>query len=323
MKKKVFVALISLLIFAAACQGKPASDTVTLQLKWIDQAQFAGYYVALEKGFYREEHIDLEIIPGGPSLDYFDALESGQADIAVVRPEGIFLERQEGNSIKAFATIYQINPYVMVSLKDSGISSPVDFPGKTIALLGTNADAQFEAMLLNLGVDPESITYVPFTFDYQPFYDGEVDVMPAFAAGSLLDIQREGVELNYIWPSDYGVHWYSDTLAASESLLENKPELVTRFLRATLRGHQYLFTHVEESVDITMKYAAVQDRDVQTAMLEASLPLMITGEFKLGEMDPAIWQGMQGDLLEFGYLTEPLPLSDVYTTQFVEEIYSK
>jgi len=306
-----------------ACQAKQPVDKVRLQLKWIDQAQFAGYYVALEKGFYREEHIDLEIVPGGPGLDYFDALESGQVDIAVVRPEGIFIERQEGNPVKAFATIFQINPYLMVSLKESGITSPGDFPGKTVALQGTNADAQFEAMLLNLGVDPDSITYVPFTFDYQPFYNGEVDVMPAFAAGSLLDIQREGVELNYIWPSDYGVHWYSDSLAASEDFLESNPDLVTRFLWATLRGHQYLFSRVEESVDITMKYATVQDRDVQTAMLEASLPLMVTGEYKLGEMDPAVWQGMEGDLLEFGYLSDQLPLSQVLTPRFVEDIYSE
>ncbi len=314
--------LVLLLVLVTACQAQEPADRVTLQLKWVHQAQFAGYYVALEKGFYQDENIDLEILPAGPGIDYFKTLEDGDADFAVVRPEGIFLERQKGNLIKAVATIYQKNPFLMISLKESGITTPYDFPGKTIALQGTDSDAQFTAMLTNLEIDLDSMQVVPFTFDYTPFYAGEVDVMPSFAAGSLLDVEREGVELNYIWPSDYGVHWYSDTIAASDNLINNDPDLVTRFLRATLKGHQYLFTHPEEAVEITLKYAGIQDAAVQMAMLEASLPLIHTSSDLIGMMDPDVWLEMHNDLVRFGYLSEPQQVSEAYTLDFLDLLRS-
>jgi NitT/TauT family transport system substrate-binding protein len=325
MKNQRFVSiiLIVVLFFLTACQPQQPPDKVTLQLKWVHQAQFAGYYVALEKGYYAEENIELEILPGGPGVDYFQVLADGEADFSVVRPEGIFLERAAGNPVKAFATIFQLNPFLMVSLKESGIRSPLDFPGKTIALAGTDSDAQFNSMLYNAGVDPNSITVVPFTFDYDPFYAGEVDVMPSFAAGSLLDLQKTNTELNHIWPTDYDVHWYSDTLAAADSLLAEDPDLVLRFLRATLKGHQYLYNNLDEAAEICLKYADVQDREVQLGMLEATLPLMVSGGLHLGEMDPEVWEDMQQDLMDYGFLDEAIPIEDVMTLDILEKIYSE
>ena len=319
----VFIGIILGVSVMTGCQAQEPVDQVTLQLKWVHQAQFAGYYVALEKGFYAEENIDLEILPGGPGVDYFQVLEDGLAEFAVVRPEGIFFERVAGNEIKAFATIYQVNPFLMVSLEESGITTPRDFPGKTIALAGTDSDSQFSAMLINAGVDPQSMTVVPFTFDYEPFFNGVVDVMPSFAAGSLLALEREGYEMNYIWPTDYGVHWYSDTLAAGDSLLASDPDLVTRFLRATLKGHQYIYNNLDEVVEICLNYADVKDREVQMGMLEASLPLLVSGGNQLGEMEPAVWEEIQSDLIEFGYLDELIPLEEVMTLDILDAIYDE
>ncbi len=318
MKKRLFlICLIQLTLIMSSCREAPEPDSLNLQLKWIHQAQFAGYYVAQELGYYLEENIELEIIPGGPDVDYFQALESGAADFAVVRPEGVFLEREEGNLVTAVAVIYQINPFLLVSKQGSGITAPEDFPGKVVALVGTGSDVQFNAMLKNLAIDPETITFVPFEFDYTPFVEGEIDVLPSFAAGSLLDVEQMGIPLNYIWPSDYGVHWYSDTLVVADRLLSENPELVERFVRATLRGHQYAFTHPQEAAEISLKYAQIQDYDLQLEMLRASIPLIHTGSAKLGEMNAAVWDSIQQDLLDQGLLESQQPLDKIFDESFV------
>lgn len=316
--KKLILGLIMVLVFLiSSCQPAAEPDPVTLQLKWIHQAQFAGYYVAQDLGYYQEENIELTILPGGPDVDYFQEVEDGAADFAVVRPEGIFLERAEGNLITAVAVIYQINPFLLISKQSSGITSPEDFPGKVVALAGTGSDVQFNAMLNNLDIDPETIHFVPFDFDYTPFVEGEVDVLPSFAAGSLLDVEQLGIPLNYIWPSDYGVHWYSDTLAVPDRLLAADPQLVERFVRATLRGHEYAFTHPQEAAEISLKYAEIPDYDLQLEMLRASIPLIHTGSAKIGQMDTAIWDSMQQDLLSQGLLDSNQPLDEIFDESFV------
>jgi NitT/TauT family transport system substrate-binding protein len=321
MNNKILICLIVLGLFVSSCQQAPEPDSVTLQLKWIHQAQFAGYYVAQELGYYQEENIELSILPGGPEVDYFQVLEDGKADFAVARPEGIFLERAEGNLITAVAVIYQINPFLLVSKQGSGITSPEDFPGKVVALAGTGSNVQFDAMLKNLEIDPDTINFVPFEFDYKPFVEGEVDVLPSFAAGSLLDVEQLGIPLNYIWPSDYGVDWYSDTLVVADRLLDENPELVERFVRATLQGHQYAFTHPEEAAEISLNYAEIQDYDLQLEMLRASIPLIHTGSVKLGEMDPAVWDSMQQDLLDQGLLESPQPLDEIFDESLVNAFH--
>ena len=320
-KKLILVCLIQLTLIISSCREAPEPDPVTLQLKWIHQAQFSGYYAARELGYYQEENIELNILPGGPNVDYFQVLEDGTADFAVVRPEGVFLEREEGNLITAVAVIYQINPFLLVSKQGSGITSPEDFPGKVVALAGTGSSVQFNAMLNNLEIDPDTMKVVPFEFDYAPFVEGEVDVLPSFAAGSLLDVEQLGIPLNYIWPSDYGVDWYSDTLVVADRLLVENPDLVDRFVQATLRGHQYAFTHPEEAAEISLKYAEIQDYDLQLEMLRASIPLIHTGSVKLGEMNAAVWESMQEDLLEQGLLESHQPLEKIFDETFVIDFH--
>ncbi|MCB2178393.1 ABC transporter substrate-binding protein [bacterium] len=325
--RKIVAATILLTLFVLAACTTPKEevpkDNVVVQLKWVHQAQFAGFYVAVEKGYYAEENIEVELMPGGPNIDYFDVLNNGDADFAVVRPEGILIERENGNPIIAIATIYRKNPFVLVSLADSGIKTPQDFLGKRIALSGTEAEVQFQSMMENLELDPTAVEIVPFDFDYTPFYNHEIDVMPAFAAGSLLDIEKAGYELYKIWPDDYGVHWYSDTIATTEKLANTNPDLVMRFLRATLKGYQFVLENPEEAAEISLDYADIKDYDVQLGMIEAGIPLIHTGEDHLGWMHAEVWAGMQQDLLKFSTYSQEQDIDEVYTLEFLNQIYGE
>ena len=148
-----------------------------------------------------------------------------------------------------------------------------------------------------------------------------MDVTAAFSTGGLIRLRQEGLKLNLIWPSDYGIHFYSDTLVATDETIKEKPDLVTRFLRATLKGWQDAIGNSEEAVATTMKYARVKDPQFQTAMMEGLLPLVHTGEDQIGWMKPAVWQGMYDVLLEQKILNAPFEVNQAYTMRFLEEIY--
>lgn len=318
----VFIILV-LLLTASCSKNDLPLDEVSLQLKWVHQAQFAGYYTAVEKGFYLDEGIDLTLVEGGIGIDPLDELARGNVDFAIAAPELVIMDRAEGSSIKAVAVMFQTNPFLLISLADSGIDVLEDFPGHKIAVANIEGRNQYYLMMENAGLDYTTVEEIDFTFNYAPFYAGEVDIMPAFAAGSFLDIVQKGIEVNQFWPDDYGVHWYSDSIVVSDAMITEYPDLVERFLRATIKGMEYMITNQDEAVAITMQYAVVQDESIQHAMLEASIPLVYTGVLPIGWMEEAKWLGMIEDLNDQGLVNTAMPVNRIYTMQFLNTIYGE
>ena len=303
-------------------------DEVTLQLKWVHQAQFAGYYVAREKGYYARENIKVNFLEGGAGVDLTQRLASGQADFAVLTPEFICIARSRGLPIKAIAAIYRRNAAVFVAMAGSGISRPSDFIGKTVASgdpdgLQKDFALQFTAMMHKLGLDISRVNIVPYDPAYTVFYKGQVQVTPCYSTGGLIKMRRKGLKLNLIWPSDYGINFYSDTLAATDSMIDEKPDLVARFLRATLQGWQEAVQDYPEAVTQTLKYARTKDRELETAMMEAMLPLVHTGENHIGWMKPIVWQEMVRMLEQQGLVAEPLDPKSAYNLSFLEAFYGE
>lgn len=316
--------LVGLMVGLAGCQ-EPAPqqppDAVSVRLKWVHQAQFAGFYAAAQQGYYAEENLDVTLLPGGGEVDAIDDVVSGVVDFGVSAPEQILLRRSQGAPIVAIATTYQHNPFVLVSHGDSGIVRPQDLAGHTLAIGGDTGLLQVEAMMKYLGLDINEVEIVPYTYDTEPFWRGEVDVVPSFMAGSLLNMTAREDNLNLIWPGNYGVLFYSDTIIATEETLAERPDVVLRFLRATLRGHEYAVIHPEEAATFSLVYAEASDPDVQLSMSLASIPLINTPDTQIGEMQEETWQQMYDILFEQGFLANEVDLSQVYTRQFLNEIY--
>ena len=316
------LAVLALAVVIGTCTTV-ALDEVTVQLKWIHQAQFAGFYLAEAEGFYEEEDISVTFLPGGIGIDIVDALLSGDAQFSVIGADSILVSVGEGTPITAISTIYRINPFILVAFSDSGIVTPFDFVGKTVTATSGYDNVQFEAMLNNLGIALEAVHTVPYQYDNSPFINGEVDVTISFAAGSLIGLKKDVGDrpINLIWPDDYGVHFYSDTITVANQLLEENPGLILRFLRATLKGHRHALVDPEAAIDATMNYATNPDRALQTDMLDASIPLIHTGEDEIGWMRPDRWQGMYDTLFAQGFFPNPFPIEFAYTLRFLQEIY--
>jgi NitT/TauT family transport system substrate-binding protein len=144
-----------------------------------------------------------------------------------------------------------------------------------------------------------------------------------YATGGLVRARQAGYELNIIWPEDYNVRMYADTLITTDEMVTENPDLTLRFLRATLRGWQDAIENPETAVSATLKYALEADLETQSLMMDASLPLIHTGEDQIGWMRAEVWEGMHDILVEQGFLEQSFPFESTFTTQFLEDIYGK
>ena len=322
--KLLIISWIILLLAACAPETQPPPEPVTVQLKWVHQAQFAGFYAAEAQGYYADENIEVTFLPGGVGIDLAEGIINGEVDFSIIGADNLIVEYAGGAPLKAIATTYRINPFVLVSFADSGITSPYDFPGRTISLSKGSDEVQFMAMLHKLNLDPAEITLVDYAYDNTPFVNGEVDVTVSFAAGSLLRLQEQVGDraIHLIWPGDYGITFYSDTIVAHEDLLASNPDLVYRFLKATLAGHRFALENSEAAIEATMQYAEEQDRQLQSDMLAASVPMIYTGKDQIGWMQPAVWESMQSILLDQDILTTPIEIDQVYSMEILEKIYN-
>ncbi|MFH2020632.1 MAG: ABC transporter substrate-binding protein [archaeon] len=331
MNKTIIV--IGIIIILAGCANQVAKKELTpvkVQLKWLHQAQFAGIYAAAEKGFYEKYGINVEELNEFNFNDFpVDLVESKKADFAVAGADELILAKSKGEAehVKAIAVIYKINPVCLYTLKESGIKNPTDFIGKTIGIekasngADVNVGFLYYAMMKNLGIDRNKIHEVAIGFDATELLSGKTDVSSGYIINEPNFAIEAGKEVVTILPADYGINMYADVIITHTDTLEERPELVEGFLRATLEGWQYAIENEEETVDIVMKYAKDTTHLHQELMLRSSLPLINTGESPLGMMESKEWEGAQRIFFSQEILPKPVGPENIYTTEVLEKIY--
>lgn len=330
MNKKIIIAILAILIISGASlwlynkQNSHTLQDVTLKLKWINQAQFAGNYVAMNKGFYAREGLRVVTAPFTFESPAIDAVVNGSADFGITGADELVLARAKGMPIKAIAVIYKTNPVAAYALRESGIIKPQDFIGKRVGLeRGLNVEYLYAAMMAKLGIDRSKVKEMTIGYDAKELLAGETDVSTGYIINEPNQVVEAGKEVTTILMADYGVNMYADVLFAREDTLQSKPDLVGRFLKATLDGWQYAIEHESEAVDMTLLYATTSSRTHEAYMLTASVPLIATGDSPLGWMDEAGWRNVQDILLEQKLLDTPITVTDVYTMQFLDSVYEE
>ena len=305
--------------------GRPRGgfEQISVQLKWKHQAQFAGLYVAQEKGFYRDEGLEVvDLKRGGPDAPPIPAVLSGEADFGIAGADDVLVAVSEGKPIKAIATIYQESPVVYFALKESGIERPQDFIGKRVGLRkGTGTYFTYVAMMNNLGLDRNQVIEVSAeSQDITPLLEGDVDVWPGFRINEPKVAERMGYEVNLIKPENFGVDIYADVLITTQEMIENRPDLVRAFVSSTLKGWEWAVANQEEAVDIVMNYAEDTNREHQRDMLEASVPLIKRSQVtEIGEMNFSRWNRTYTLLRQYGVIPIDIDVKEAYTREFISQ----
>lgn len=234
-------------------------ERVTLQLKWLHQFQFAGYYAAQAQGFYREEGLDVTILPGASDVVPLAEVLAGRAQFAVGDSD-LLVERVKGQPIVAMAALFQHSPYVILSRKDSNIRSPRDLVGKKVMLASGQGEVQLRAMLRHEGVEPGRVNIVPQTWSLDDLIAGRVDAMSAYATVEPRQLLNRGVAPSIMRGADFGVDFYGDILFTSQSEVDRQAQRTEAFLRASLKGWTYALSHPNEIADIILTLPGVAQR---------------------------------------------------------------
>jgi ABC-type nitrate/sulfonate/bicarbonate transport system substrate-binding protein len=323
-----YVVVITVLLMSGvlvACTAfKPEPDKVTVQLSWFHSVEFAGFYVADQKGYYADENLVVTLKPGGADVLPAQEVADGKADIGVTGGDQLLIARSQGLPLEAIAAIFRQSPVALMALADSGIKTPQDLVGKRIGVISpnydNNNDIQVLAMLRQAGIDQSKVELV-VTEDYSvgSLTSGAMDVYSGFAMNEPVDARLRGIDVNLILPQDYGVSIYANVLFARQQTLGERSDVVQRFVRATFKGYQYAIEHPDEAGDLALKYDNTLDLAFQRASMQAEIPLIDTGDVPIGTMDSPVWQNTNDILLQQGLIKSPVDLNTLFTNKFIEK----
>ncbi|MDQ0394407.1 ABC transporter substrate-binding protein [Labrys monachus] len=214
-----------------------AAAPLTLQASWSNDAEFMGYYIAMDKGWYKDEGLELTYLPGGPDVIPEASLAAGKCDVALTSPDTTVQAITDQNAkFKIIGTQYQKNPLGVVSLASKPITSPKDLIGKTLAVPPVNGTSVDSMLALN-GIDKAKVTIVPYEYDPTPLIKGEIDASIDFVTNVPYTIkstsQKDAVSFLLY---DFGFTITNDTVVVTEDTLKTKRKELVSFLRASRRG---------------------------------------------------------------------------------------
>lgn len=268
--KHRWAAAVVTAIAAWSATAAVAAEPISIRLKWVAQAQFAGIYVAKAKGFYSEAGLEATINPGGPNINVETLVASGADTFGIASgTEGTLYAREKGLPLVCIGMSQQMTPFAFVTYNSSGINSVKDFKGKKVAVWFTGPQYTLYSVLAHEGVAQSDVQIVSQPFSMQPFIDKQYDVATVTLYNELNTLHEQGInDIKLFLPDDSGVTTQQDSLVTSEKMIKDKPQVVQAFLDATLKGWKYAFEHKAEAVDIVLAAGSGLERKHQEAMLD-------------------------------------------------------
>src|SRR5688572_13716699 len=288
-----------------------AADELTLQLKWVTQSQFAGYYVAKDKGFYEEAGLDVTIKPGGPDINPSQVIAGGGADVVIDWMPSALATREKGVPLVNIAQPFQKSGMMLTCRKETGIKSPQDFKGRTLGVWFGGNEYPFLSWMSHLGIPtdggPDGVTVLKQGFNVDPLLQKQADCISTMTYNEYWQVIDAGLtpEDLVVFPyEDQGVATLEDGLYVLESSLEDEAmaDKLARFLQASIEGWQYAAEHPDEAADIVLEYdeTGAQTEKHQRRMMGEINKLVGTGEQGIGYLDPADYQRTVDVLLAGG-----------------------
>ena len=267
-----------------------AKEPVVLQLKWLHQFQFAGYYAAKEKGYYAEAGFDVTILERAPEISPVQAVLENQADFGIVG-SSIIIDRMKGLPVVALGAVFQHSPLVLITRKEDHILSPYELKGKRVMYNKGNDDATFIAMFNQLGLGRSDFIHTPHTFDSNSLIRGETDAISAYLTDQPFYFKEIGADIHIISPINYGIDFYDDILFTSEDAVRKNPERVRKFLDASMKGWRYALENKSEVIGwFKSKYPSKKSVEQLHFEAEETDKMIIPDLIDIGHMNSARFQ---------------------------------
>lgn len=318
---------------ASSEDGSASKDgliPVTFQSKWIPQAQFMGYYVALDKGYYEEEGLDVTILPGGSDINVPSVVESGTAQIGTTNLYNILSYQEQGYPLTTIGQVMQDSPFVFVCHKDQ-VSSIADLKGKTLGVWTGGNDAPVRALLTKNGMNPDmDATLASQGTTIDGFLDGTFAGYSAMTYNELLLAYEAGYtddDLYIISMEEEGCGMLADCIFVNSDWLKDNRETAEKFMRATIKGWAYACENTKEAADIVYSYMdkSSADYDHQVKSAEEVAKLVLPEGMDASQICTIPADKVQNSIdiaLQYGIITKDTDLNTVYDTSIMDDITS-
>jgi NitT/TauT family transport system substrate-binding protein len=331
-KVMLFLVIISLLV--AACAPAPVvtpADTVVpavadvqtrvrLPMGYIPNVQYAPFYVAVEKGYFQDEGIEIEF-DYSYETDGMALVGANNLQFTLASGEQILLARSQGLPVVYIFGWWQNYPVSVVAKADSGIESPDDLRGKRVGvpILAGASYVGLRAILAANGLEESDVKLEVTGFNQvEALLSDQVDAVVVYTNNETVQLKARGIEVNEFRVVDY-VHLASNGIVTNEATIQENPELIRRMARAVSRGIADTLADPDEAFEICKKYVeglAQADQSIQKEVLAASI--VFWENDTIGETDSEAWENMQAVLLEMGLIPEALDLEKAFSNEFVK-----
>ncbi|MEO8394046.1 MAG: ABC transporter substrate-binding protein, partial [Chloroflexota bacterium] len=328
-----FVALLASCASVPGATVTPTPKTdVKVQLSWVDTIEFAGLYMAESQGYYADQGLNVELQKGGYDSqgNYIDPVQTvldGQTSFGITGADVILTSRAEGKPLVAIASIYQRSPVALIALSSQNLLHPADLKGKRVATEpGTSLGISYDALLASQHISHSDITEIPRTdFTTQPLLSGEVDVLLSFVTDDAINARNFDKGSTLLLMSDYGIDIYTNVIFTTEDMIKNHPDVVERFVRATVQGLQTAVDDPESAANYVLdKFGATFTTDyraLQQPGMLVSLPLLKPAGNQAGMMQPEKWERIYQILDSLGLLKQSVDVQQAYTLDFLQKAY--
>jgi NitT/TauT family transport system substrate-binding protein len=321
------IAVLVVLTAVAACTPSSVAKaekttSIRLPVGYIPNVQFAPLYVAIEKGFYSEEGLDVEM-DYNMETDSVALLGAGELQFAIVSGEQVLLGRAQGLPVVYIMAWYKDYPVGVASLADAGIKSPQDLRGKRVGIPGLYGASYigFKALLNAGGLEEQDVSLDTIGFtQVESLASGIEDAVVVYISNEPIKLASEGYDVNTLESADY-ISLVANGLVTSEAVIESNPDLVRAMVRGTLKGIQYTIDHPKEAFAISEAHVenlaalSLAEKDVQRQVLDASITLYQYDP--LGYSQPEAWENMQSLLLQMDLLRSPVDLGGAFSNDFL------
>ena len=341
MKKRVLAVLLALAVTAgmAGCgsQGETPAEPdggdaaagelidVSFRLNYIADGLHSPFYYALEKGYYEEAGLNVEIGEGTGAGTTARLVGAGDADLGFTDSSSVASARQEGIPIKVVCPIYSVNAYAAISLPDSGIETVKDLEGKRVGITtGDGPSNLLNAVIAANDVDESKIEFITMDGNSKEtsLMNGDVDVILAGADSDAVMLQNQGYDVNVLRYSDWGAPTVGLSIVAGEDFIAEHPDVIEKFISATLKGWDECRQEAngQEAVDIFMEHFPTSDRDVVAGSQAVALSCLFAEDSEtLGDLSVEDWQNCRDLLVEYLGVDESIQAEDLYTFDCLPE----
>jgi NitT/TauT family transport system substrate-binding protein len=317
-QKKVFdigTVVITLLVVLCGVNHSMAADKINYRLKWLYNASVIGDIYAEDQGYFANKDLQVTVKEGGPERDAIRELELGHAQFGVASADQVIRAYEKGSPLVVIAQLFQVNPlHWIYRSKNLNIKSLADLKGKILGITyGGNDENIMRTLLAKAEISESEVTLFSVRYDFTPFYQKKVDIWPCYlnTQGVILKekLNKEGEEVAFFNPAEHGVKFVANSVVTSVRIMEERTDLVKRFVDALTRGwHASLKPDNENKALQTLKkFEKETAPHIQQAQLAATRKLIQpTPDFRIGSIDIAAWKQTEKIMLKQKQISKPV-----------------